>query len=88
MPHYHHNINTFYTKMQYHNNGIDLKKLRKILPWGYGEKLSKITGFSSSYCRSIIAGVRYNQEVLEAAINLAAEYKNKHQSIQANVEAL
>jgi hypothetical protein len=74
--------------MQYHNNIIDLKKLRENLPYGYSIRLSDITGYSASFCRMVILGLRYNRMVIEAAVELAYTNKKIHQEIQDKIEAL
>jgi hypothetical protein len=50
-----------------------LHKIRKALPKGYRQILSKKTGFSLKTIDAVLAGKRFNQSVVNMAIDLLEE---------------
>jgi ATP:corrinoid adenosyltransferase len=59
----------------------DLKKLRKNLPKGSREILAQKFELSRGYINLILTGVRENDAVLIAAVNLVSEHKkNMHEA--------
>lgn len=66
----------------------DLKKLRDSLPSNYAELLEKKIGFSKSTIYSVMNGVRNNMEIIDAAIELARDTKEKLESQKKAIENL
>lgn len=74
----------------------DLKKLRDSLPSNYAElletklekKLGKEKGLSKSTIYSVMNGVRHNSVIIDAAIELARETKEKLESQKEAIENL
>jgi hypothetical protein len=66
----------------------DLKKLRKNLPKGSRETLAAQFGFSRGYIDHILTGVRENEEVIIAAVNLVSEHKKNMEQAQKFIQTL
>lgn len=53
----------------------DLKKLRNKMPRDGVRKISDLTGFSVQYINFVIAGTKFNIEIIDSAISVAREYQ-------------
>lgn len=69
-------------------NASDLKKLRDSLPSNYAELLENKTEFSKSTIYSVMNGVRNNSVIIDAAIDLARDTKEKLESQKEAIENL
>ena len=55
-------------------NNKQLKKVKQSLPRGYRNLISKETGFSVSHIDHVLAGRRFNQSIVNAAIDLLEKH--------------
>lgn len=55
----------------------DLKKLRKKLPTDGVKKIKEKTGFSRQYINQVLSGDKLNLDIIDAAIEVAIDYKNE-----------
>lgn len=55
----------------------DLKKLRKKLPSDGVKKIKEKTAFSRQYINQVLNGDKFNIQIIDAAIEVALEYKNE-----------
>ena len=66
----------------------ELKKLKDSLPYDFGVELQKRTGFARTYCYQVLSGERKNPEIIDAAILLAKEEKEKRELQKSEIENL
>jgi len=66
----------------------ELQKLRDMLPYDYAEIIEHRTGFSKSSIYKNLAGERYNQKIIDAAIILAKEIEADKQKAKAEIANL
>ncbi|MGQ1890621.1 hypothetical protein ACT29H_09285 [Thermophagus sp. OGC60D27] len=66
----------------------ELKKLRNELPRGYGRILSEITGKHFNAVYRALKGETNSPEIIQAAINLAKQEKEKKAKIQKQIKSL
>ena len=55
-------------------NSIQLLQIRKVLPKGYRQILSKRTGYSTTYIDHVLSGRRFNQSIVDSAVSLLEEH--------------
>jgi hypothetical protein len=55
-------------------NNNQLQEIKQSLPRGYRVLLSQETGFSVSHIDHVLAGRRYNQSIVNAAIDLLEKH--------------
>lgn len=53
----------------------DLKKLRNKMPRDGVRKISDLTGFSVQYINFVLAGTKFNIDIIDSAISVAREYQ-------------
>jgi len=51
-------------------NKFELSQLRSLLPRGYRAKIKEATNYSYSYIDQVMAGLRRNDQIIEAALEL------------------
>lgn len=56
-------------------NDKELNKLRNKLPRGYRKMIADTTGKHMNTVAAVLKGKYFNQEIIEAAISLAAEHQ-------------
>lgn len=66
----------------------ELAKLRKNLPTRYLDELAKRTGMSTSTCSKVLNGHFNSDVVLQAALDLAHETKEKNSSFRKGIKKL
>lgn len=69
-------------------NKEELQKIKKWLPRGYAKRISLETGISFVTIYDTINGKARNQTVLDAAIAIAKEEKERVENIQNEVSTL
>lgn len=62
----------------------ELKKLKSKLPKNGSQLIHKTTNFSVGYINMVLAGTKFNQRIIDSAINIAIEHK-KSQDERANL---
>jgi len=65
-----------------------LKKLRESLPKKYAKTIAAECGVSADYVRKTLSGFRINNDVIDVAIKLATEHKNKLDERSKAIEEL
>lgn len=66
----------------------DLQKIKQWLPRGYAKRIFKETGISFMTIYSTINGKTHNQKVIDAAIAIAKEEKEKAEKAKNEIAAL
>jgi len=66
----------------------DFKKLRKSLPAKWAETLHQKTGFSVSFIRQVLYGLKPNDIIVKEAIKLAKEYKKENANMANEIKSL
>lgn len=66
----------------------DLKKLRDQLPRGFGKTISEKTGYHFNTVYMVLKGELDNQEVIEAAIELARAENERKKQLQQKIKTL
>jgi septin family protein len=66
----------------------DLIKLKTALPKNHLVELHKITKYSKTYIWQVLAGERENDQIIDAAIELAKENKEKIESRKSELANL
>jgi hypothetical protein len=67
---------------------VDLLKLKKNLPKGFRQVLSKEYDVSLQYIDMIFKGVRDNLSIVESALLLAQGHKDKKNSLSKSINKL
>ena len=67
---------------------IDLEKLRNSLPKGWKSTLSKTTEFSEVYVWQVLNGERNNSIIIDAAIDLAQQWKKSEELRKTSITNL
>ena len=62
-----------------------LKKLRNKLPPDGSEKIAEKTGFSLSYINMVLNNIRNNQDIIDCAIEVAA---NHQEDLKKKIETI
>ena len=60
-------------------NKIELSHLRSMLPRGSRDRIQKATGYSHSYIDQVLSGKRYNQVILDVALEILLEEQKAKQ---------
>ena len=65
-----------------------LLKLKKRLPYNFGIILSEKTSYSKSYILKVLMGIRINNEIIQAAYDLANKEKKTGDVIKEKINSL
>lgn len=66
----------------------ELTKLRNSLPERYVRKISETTGYVATYVWQVLNGHRWNEKIIDAAIELAKQTKEKLETAKNDIANL
>lgn len=70
------------------DNTTSLSEIKRWLPRGCYKEIAELTGLSLSLVNHVMAGTRYNEKILDAAISLAEKNKTASEHRTKRIKTL